>query len=151
MRTVKCDTLCDKQKVVVGEFHCLRCDYFVKKERYLKIVKCNYTPQSTPIFKSDDEVIKTAEIMFAYTGFKPWTKEKIIRRCKENGLIEETHSEPVKQDREETERDIIKNNMENLMLGLLLSEYRNRLYIRKLSPKNVTFKEWLKLSVEEDK
>ena len=149
MRTVKCDTLCDKQKVVVGGFHCLRCEYFVKKERYLKIVKCNYSPQSKPIFKSNEEVIKTAEVMFACTGFKPWTKEKIIKRCKENGLIEETISEPIKQYQEETERVIIKNNIVDFVLGLLLVEYHSHRPFRKDT--TFTFKEWLKLSVKEDK
>lgn len=109
-----------------------------------------YTPvQIKPIFKSNEEAIKTAEIMFACTGFQPWTKEKIIKRLKEKGLIEETHSEPVRHDQEETEEDIIRTNLIPLVKQLLGKEYNTYMYNayrweKKFLGKSLTYKEWLK-------
>jgi len=40
-------------------------------------------------FESEDQAIETAMIMFACSDFRPWTKEKIIKRLKKAGMIKE--------------------------------------------------------------
>jgi hypothetical protein len=86
--------------------------------------------------------------MFACTGFKPWTKEKIIKRLKENGLIEENASENIIQ--EETEYGIVKQNLIPIVYQLIGKEYNTYLIQKEYGEKEVTlrkrlsFKEWLK-------
>jgi hypothetical protein len=141
------NTICDAfPKKFVGSLMCEKCEFFRMKNSRLKSVTCSYfksaemvESKENIIFTSEEQAIKTAEIMFACTGFQPWTKEKIIKRLKEHGMIKSTIIEETKNSDEINE--IIKNDFPSILRVILRKFYHED--IREGSI-NTDFKEYLK-------